>query len=483
MKGKQLALLLVLVVVLGGAWYFLSERNRASWSETGGAGGKVVEFPINDVARLTIKSSTGEVNLVRKDSGWTVQERADYAANFEQVSDLLRKLWDLKTVQEVKAGPSQLPRLELVEPGQGTNAGTLVEFKDKDGKTLNAVLLGKKHMRKSEGGPHDFGGGFPTGRYVKALAGAKISLVSESLDNVEPKPESWLQKDFLKVENPKSITVVGPTDAQRWTVTRESATAEWKLADAKPDEKLDTAKASPLSSVFAAPSFNDVLAADAKPEDTGLDKPTVATIETFDGFRYELKIGKASGDNYPVLTAVSANFPKERTPGKDEKPEDKTKLDDEFKAKQKTLEEKLAKEKKFEGRAYLVPKFTVEPLLKERAGLLPDKPAETTSTPPAPGAVPPAPGAASPTPGTKPPISVTTPPVTAPAPPPRKVEAVTPPVKVEAVTPPVQAPPLPPAKEAAPAPPKGPAPVPPAPAKETPPGAPEPAKSEPAPKP
>ena len=39
--------------------------------------------------------------------------------------------------------------------------------------------------------------------------------------------------------------------------------------------------------VFPSPSFNDVLAADAKPEDTGLDKPTVATIETFDGFRYE----------------------------------------------------------------------------------------------------------------------------------------------------------------------------------------------------
>jgi hypothetical protein len=154
--------------------------------------------------------------------------------------------------------------------------------------------------------------------------------------------------------------------------------------DAKPDEKLDTAKASPLGSVFAAPSFQRCPRRRRQARDTGLDKPTVATIETFDGFRYELKIGKASGDNYPVLIAVSANFPKERTPGKDEKPEDKTKLDDEFKAKQKTLEEKLAKEKKFEGRPYLIAKFVVEPLLKDRAGLLPDKPADTTAAPPLP---------------------------------------------------------------------------------------------------
>lgn len=436
MKGKQLAILLLLVAVLGGAWYFLSERNRASWSA--GGGGKVIEFPINNVAYVIIRSADGELNLVQTPEGWTVKERVNYPARFEELSDLLRKLWDLKTVQEVKAGPSQLPRLELVEPGKGDKAGTLVELKDKDGKTLNALLLGKKHLRKSEGGEMGLGGagGFPSGRYVKTLGDAKISLVSEAFDNVEPKPEKWLLKDFLKIENPKSIVVAGATDAQRWSVVRENATAEWTLADAKADEKLDATKTSALASVFAAPTFNDVLAPDAKPEETGLDKPTVATIETVDGFRYELKIGKANGDNHPVLIAVSANFPKERTPGKDEKPEDKTKLDDEFKAKQKSLEEKLASEKKFEGRPYLIGKMTVEPLLRERAALLPDKPAETTAPPPATGAMPPVPGANAP-------ITVTTPPVTVPAQPP-KIEAVTPPVKIEAVTPPVQAPPLPP---------------------------------------
>jgi len=400
MKGKQLFILLVLAALAGGAWYYLGKENRSTWSETGGGGGKIVDFPINDVARLKIKTSAGELNLVKKNDTWTVQERADYPATFVQVSDLLRKLWELKTVQDVKVGASQLPRLELEEPGKGDKTGTLVEFTSADGKTLAALLLGKQHVRKSEGGGEMGGfGGFPTGRYVKAVGNAKVSLVSEPLTEVATKPEAWLLKDFVKVDGVKSITVAGPTDAQKWTVTRDSATAEWKLADAKPDEKVDPAKASPLGGIFSSPSFVDVLAPDAKPEETGLDKPTVATIETFDGFRYELKIGKANGENHAVSVAVSANLPKERPPGKDEKPEDKTKLDEEFKAKLKKQEEKLATEQKFAGRAYLVAKFAVEPLLKDRAALLPDKPAE-----PAPA---PAPQ----------PTSVTTPPVKAPPPP------------------------------------------------------------------
>lgn len=457
MKGKQLAILLVLAVALGGAWYLLSEKTRSSWSESGGAGVKVIEFPINDVARLVIKNPTGEVNLVKKDDVWTVQERANYPASFEQVSTLLRKLYDLKTVQEVKVGPSQLPRLELVEPGKGDKAGTIVQFQAADGKSLGDLIIGKKHMRKGEGGGMDFGGGgadgFPAGRYVKPASATKVSLVSDTLDDVDPKAERWIAKEFIKIETPKSVAVLGPTDAQRWTLNRESASAEWKLADTKPEEKVDTGKVSALGSILSSASFNDVQAPDAKLE----DPVTTATIETFDGFRYEVKIGKPNGDNYPVLVKVDATIAKERTPGKDEKPEDKTRLDTEFTTKQKQLEEKLAKEKKFEGRPYILAKYTVDALLNDRSGLFPDKPAETAN-PTAPGA-PVVPGPAV----TTPPVSVTTPPITIPA------------ARIEAVTPPVQAP-----MPATPKPEPG-VPAPDAPKPE--PAKPEPVKPEAAPKP
>ena len=62
------------------------------------------------------------------------------------------------------------------------------------------------------------------------------------------------------------------------------------------------------------------------------------TVDTFDDFTYTVKIGKKSGDDYPVAMTVAANFPKERIPAKDEKPEDKDKADKAWKDRQKQLE-------------------------------------------------------------------------------------------------------------------------------------------------
>ena len=425
MKGKQLALLLALVVVIGGVSWYLQKHSRSSWSATGsGSGGKVVNLALNDVSRVVIKASDGEVNLVKKDDVWTVQERADYPAAFEKVSDLLRKVWDLKTVQAVKVGASQLPRLELVAPGKDGGSGTLLEFKDKDGKRLEALLLGKKYLKKSDAAMGDMPG-FPAGRYVMPLADkATVSLVSDSFEEATPKAEQWLKKDFIKIDGVKAITLAGTTDPQHWKLTRETPAAEWKLADAKPDEQLDPAKTSPLNSLLANPSFTDVLAPDAKPADTSLDKPTVATFETTDQFSYTLKIGKLTGESYPVTIEVAATLAKERTPGKDEKPEDKTKLDEEFQATHKRLEEKLAAEKKFEGRPYLIARFTIDSLLKDRAALLAEKKPETPPAP-APGAAtpplpmpPPLPGASAVTPPVTVPLTATpAPPAPVPAPP------------------------------------------------------------------
>lgn len=438
MKGKQLAILLLVVAVLGGLWYLAGGLRTGTWSETGNGGGKVVEFPLNDVAQIVLASPAGDLHLVKKADEWTVQERANYPASFEAVSGLLRKLYDLKRVQVVKVGPSQLPRLELVEPGKGDRAGTLVQLLNAEGKTLNAVLLGKKYLRKGEGGQTDFGGmggdgGMPAGRYVKRVGGETVSLVSQTFDDADPKPERWLSKDFVKIDGPRTITVAGPTEAQHWSITHASASDAWKLADTKADETIDTSKVSGFNSTLPSLSFTDVLAPGTKIADPA----TTVNIETFDGFRYELKIGPAQGESYPVLVRASANFVKERTSGKDEKPEDKKRLDDEFTAKQKQLEDQLAREKALEGRPYLVAKYAIEPLIKDRSALLAAKPAVTPAPSSGPaGATAPAPAepAVAPVPATSPmptaPISVVTPPVSVPTLP---IEAAVPPVPAPTV--------------------------------------------------
>ena len=315
MKGKQLALVLVLLVAVGGIALFLNHRNSASWSETATtSSGKVLDFPLNDVSQVTIKESGAELNLVKKDDVWTVKERADYPADFDKVSALIRKLWELRPVQDVKIGPSQLARLQLTEPAPGSTNGTLLDLKGAGDKRIAALLLGKKSLRNSDQ-PASEGGGFPVGRYVMGQDGSnRVYLVSETFDEIQTKPEQWLSRDFIKIENPKSIAVTGTAPAMNWKIVRDAATSPWKLTDPKPGEELDNAKAAGVASIFTYGSFADVLPSDAPVAETGLDKPSTVHIETFDNFSYELRIGKLTGENYPVLVSVKAELPKERTP-------------------------------------------------------------------------------------------------------------------------------------------------------------------------
>jgi hypothetical protein len=375
MNRKQLTLLIVLGVVLGGLGWVAYNKQRSPYKESTQRMGSTMlpDFPLNDVAQITIKQGSSELNVVKKDDLWTVKERGDYPANFSTVSDFLRKVWELKVAKPVRVTQARLPQLELVPPDKGPS--TLVEFKDKSGKTTKSLLLGAKHMRESSG-PSQFGGGgsWPDGRYVMIGNDLQsVALVSETFNNAEPKADDWLNKDFFKIEKHKSISVVTTNATNNWKISRESETGEWKLADAKPSEQLDSSKSSSVTSALSYPSFNDI-AVNAKPEETGLDKPILGTIETFDGFTYTAKIGKqGTNDNYYFQVAVAGDFPKERAPGKDEKPEDKDKLDKEFKEKTEKLQEKLKTEQALGKWTYLVSKWTIDPLLKERKDLVAEK--------------------------------------------------------------------------------------------------------------
>ncbi len=378
MNRKQLVILLLLVVVLGGAALLIRNKETAS-SQSGNAtiGKKLLgDFAVNDVAHIAFKQGTNELNLAKKEDLWRVRERNDYPANYSEISDFLLKLRDLKIVQSDKVGPSQLARYSL-GPGTGSNSVLVVEFKDQADKTLKSLLLGKKHMKKSDR-PSPFGGemgdeGWPDGRYVVVGNDSQnVSLISDALANVEPKPEQWLNKDFFKVEKVRSIAVTFPAATNSWKLSRETESGEWKLADIKAGEQLDSTKASGVANPLGSPSFVDV-AAKTKPEELGLNKPNVVTIDTFDNFNYMIKVGQKTNDNFPLTMTVAAQISKERAPGKDEKPEDKDKLDKEFKEKQKKLEEKLAQEKGFENWIYLVSTWTVDALLKERSHLLVEK--------------------------------------------------------------------------------------------------------------
>jgi hypothetical protein len=373
-----LILLLLALVVIGGAGLVLLKRNQNSWTESEQQIGQKLlkNYQFNDIAAIHIKGDT-DLTLERKDDGWRVQQRGAYPANLTQIRELLIKMGDLKVVQSDPIGAAQLARMHLAEPGKGADAAVLLEFKDAQGKTLQSLLLGKKHMREEPEGRSRMPmgeEGFPDGRYVMLGGDTKTVLtISDALNNVDPKPAEWLDKDFFKVEKPQTVSFVSTNTTNSWKLSRATESAPWVLADLKPGEVFDSNKVSSLSSSLNFPSFVDV-AADPAPDKTGLDKPLSVTIETFDHFTYTLKIGHKTPENdYDFNVAVTADIPAARAPGKDEKADDKTKLDKEFQEKTKTEQDKLKKEMSLAKWTYLVNSWLVDPFIRDRAQLMVDK--------------------------------------------------------------------------------------------------------------
>src|SRR5688572_22224160 len=186
MNRKQFLVLVIALLVLGGVGIAIFWQNLDDYRAAGAKiGAKLLpELKVADVAQIELKDAKTGVTLVRKESHWIVQEREGYPADFKAISDLIIKLSDLKVTQADAVGESLLPRVELVLPGKGEGAGTLVELKDAAGKTLSAVVLGRKVLKKDPGNPLPAAqDGVPAGRYVRVLANNQVVVVSDPLNN------------------------------------------------------------------------------------------------------------------------------------------------------------------------------------------------------------------------------------------------------------------------------------------------------------
>src|ERR1051325_502317 len=150
MKQKQLFILLILVIALGAVGYILRRNQQNAFQKGSPAVGKKLfpDLPVNNVTQISIKHTTNELTLAKKDDLWRVRERNDYPANFSTIREFLTKAQDIKIVQVETIGPSLLGRFALA-PGEGTNSPIIVDLRDKDGKLVKSFSLGKKHMQKS----------------------------------------------------------------------------------------------------------------------------------------------------------------------------------------------------------------------------------------------------------------------------------------------------------------------------------------------
>jgi hypothetical protein len=373
MNRKQFILALAALAVLVGLGWGVFHWQRAGYEAVDArVGTKLLEgFRVDDVAEIGIAESGGTVTLVRGDRGWSVKERGGYPADLEPIRNLLVRLEELKVVQAEPVTDALKPRMQLVAPGAGAKpeeTGTLLELKGRDGKSIARLVLGKKITKEAPLQLRQLTGTVPSGRYVWVAADPqRLSVVPEAFSSVQAKPAQWLPRDYLRAERIKAITVTGADGRERWAVAREKESDAWRWSG---PGKLDSGKAQDAASalysmqlVDAAPGVGDA--------DSGLDQPVVVRAETFDGWTYEVRIGKpAPEDRYHVRSTLSGAVPESRTPAADEKPEDKEKLDKAFADRKAEAAATLERGKALGAFTVLVAKSAVEPFLRDRSDLV-----------------------------------------------------------------------------------------------------------------
>jgi len=366
MNRKQFFMLVLVLLVLGGAGAALFWQDIAAYRASGvNIGGKLLpEFKVADVALVRLQDAKNQTTLVLKDRGWTVEERGGYPADFKAIGDFIVKLLELKVTQSEAVGESLWPRVDLVVPGKGEGGGTLVEFKDKSGKVLASLILGKQVLKKDPMNPLPGAqDGVPAGRYVR-MSDAKdnVIVVSDPLNAGDATPGKWLDKTFMKIDRVKTLSVGPEGAAPRWKIARDEEWGQWKFAGG--GGNLNASAAVGAANALARIGFSDIA---VKPADT--EKPALIVAETFDNLSYTVKLAKA-GDRYRLKFSVAGAPPKTRVPDKGEKPGDKARRDKEFAENRERLMGRVELEKILSNWTYIVQSSEVEALLKDRAQMV-----------------------------------------------------------------------------------------------------------------
>jgi hypothetical protein len=355
MSARAVLALIVLLVIVGGGALLYQRQQAAERPQNAALLGKPVfkDLRAADVAVVKISEPKSTLTVQRKEDGWVIRERQDFPADVAKVREFVLGLLELKVGQSAPLGDKDRSHLNL------DDSATQVELDAQDGKPLGKLLVGKKYFRREVDNPDKAPA---DGRFV-ALPGepGRALIVSDPLAQASTKSADWIDRTAFQVEKVKTLEVRMP-DGSGWKIERDADNADWKLAGAKPGEKVDVGKANSASYSLSLLELADVAPPEAKQntELTGLDKPTLISATTLDGLAYEIRVGKSEGDN-DYVTFSSSGTLVAPTSGKDE--------DERI----KKLKARLPRDKRLSEYVLLIPKSRLEDTLKPRDELLEKK--------------------------------------------------------------------------------------------------------------
>ncbi len=310
MKIKTLVILLIVLGVLAGAGALIIHLQNSS-SSSGEMGAYLLEqLPANEVASIIIETPADTVSLMKKGDSWFVEERFGYPADFSKISNLVRTLKQVKVGRRFESSEKILERLSLKSPDDSTapedGRGTWIRMKDKEGKPVLGILLGKTRMKGKEKK-------MPDGQYVMLSKGPEIYLIDTILSSFETGPSAWLAKSPVKVDAKqiKSISCTGPGGKPvHYRFERAGKGKDFELIDPSTNQEIKKSSLNRLSNALSSLQIKDVENPSATPESIEKETSPLLEYHLFNGLTYRVYPGKACSGAKPCYLRIGVDYQK-----------------------------------------------------------------------------------------------------------------------------------------------------------------------------
>lgn len=291
-RGNQiLAAILALQIILAAVVFW--PRPVASI-----AGGESLfaELEANHIVRLTITDAEGnQVHLTKDAEGWVLPKVDDYPCQENKVSELLKKIIELKADRLVAQTPASHKRLKVADD----DLNRLIEFELADG-TTHKLYLGTSPTYQVT--------------HVRADGQGEVYLASGlSASDAGAQASTWIDTLYFSVPQDQLVALTVENENGQFEFEKDDA-GTWTMKDLAADETLNENNVTSLANRVSSLRMLRPLGK-TEQDNYGLQEPSaVVTVQARDEEGsvniYTLRVGAQSEEDnsYVVISSQSPYY-------------------------------------------------------------------------------------------------------------------------------------------------------------------------------
>lgn len=367
MLGRKTILVLAAVTVVVALAAIFSKQDSSAIPGQGEPLFPELMAQINDARQVWGISSDGSFTIKRRDNGWVVEEKSNYAADADKVHRLLLGTAQLTRIEPKTRKPELYAQLGVEDVDADGSQSLKFTLKNAGGDALADFILGTR--RPATGNPN------LSEYFVRVPGNPQTWLVEGKLPD-DKNPINWIDREILELDS-KRVRAVRVTHANgdKIIVRRPDPSADdFELVGLPKGAQIkDIYAVNGIGNGLTNLSLDDVKPASAVRQDKKKAAMSVE-ITTFDGLRVTMHTRKNGKENLAWFSAAfdPALVYKDAKPEKTETGSEAQDADEQtgLKAADVVKQEAETLNTRWQGWVYVVPQYRVDSVAKKKSDLI-----------------------------------------------------------------------------------------------------------------